>query len=60
MKKLRESSTPIQRFVMGQLIENFDNFLFDANGTTVYAENLEGWRSVEPEFISEKETAHQY
>lgn len=54
MIQLRESATSIQRFLMWQLIDNFESFLYDANGTTVYAENYEGWRRVEPDFISGK------
>lgn len=53
MKKLREYPTPMQRFVKEQLVENYTNFLFDADGVTVYAENYEGWSSVKPDFISD-------
>ncbi len=59
MKKLREFPTPIQRFIKEQLVENYHNFLFDADGFTVYAENYEGWSGVKPDFISEEEAMHQ-
>jgi hypothetical protein len=54
MKKLRKEPTPIQRFIKQQLRDEYQNFLFDADGITVYSENYEGWGSIQLEYEPEK------
>jgi hypothetical protein len=56
MKTLRNSPTALQRFVRQEIYVEGEitNFLFDADGKTVYAEDNEGWKLITPTFESRK------
>jgi len=55
MKTLRALPTPLQRFLRQDSYVESEvvNFLFDADGVTVYAETHEGWVSIKPNYTSD-------
>jgi hypothetical protein len=54
MKTLRQVPTPLQRYMKQQLLQQYSNFLFDADGLTVYAEGEDGWQCITTNFQLEK------
>jgi hypothetical protein len=58
MRTLRKNPTPLQRFVRQEIYVEGEitDFLFDADGKTVYAEYYEGWQLIAPIFESRKES----
>ena len=54
MIELRINPTALQRFVRQENYVESErtNFLFDADGKTVYYETFEGWQRIEPNFVS--------
>ena len=52
---LSKNPTPLQRFVVQQSYVESEriNFLYDADGVTVYVETYDGWITLKQKFASQ-------